>query len=207
MTIIFITLAGERVETSDVKELKRRAANGEITPDTIVNVDGTPHSANKIKGLVFGTSANETPSAPSVPPETANFFLEQAVEEENAASFAPTQESNWEEEKKNDAYLAEKTIPRKAENYLAILELCVWIQAAIIGVGGLGVLCWGASREAWSFVVMGVALCVGALIETGVLFSVLGLVREHFKINAQILKKTRNLVEITENLMEITEIK
>ena len=74
MTIIFITLAGERIETSDVQEVRRRAANGEITPDTIINVDGTPHLASRVKGIVFGTSANETPSTPSVPPEAGVFL-------------------------------------------------------------------------------------------------------------------------------------
>lgn len=188
MTIIFITVDGERVETSDVKELKRRAANGEITPDTIINVDGTPHLANKIKGLVFGTPANETPVPPSVPPEMADFFVEQAVEEENAASFAPTQES----------YSAEETISRKAENCLTVLESCVWILAAIMALCGLGVCGVAASQEVWLFVAPGLALIVGAMIQTAVLFPVLGLVREHFKINAQILAETRNLVEIME---------
>lgn len=197
MTIIFITLAGERVETSDVKELKRRAANGEITPDTIINVDGTPHLANKIKGLVFGTPANETPEPPSVPGETTDFFLNQALEEENAASFAPPQEA-LAEEKKDDAYWAEKTISRKAENCLTTLESCVWIQSAIMAFCGIGVCGVAASQEVWLFVAAGLALIICAIIQMAVLFPILGLVREHFKINAQILAETRNLLEITE---------
>lgn len=200
MTIIFITLAGEQVETSDVKELKRRAANGEITPDTIINVDGTPHLASKIKGLVFGTPANETPSSASasVPPEVAEFFFEQAVEEENAASFAPSQDFYSAEEKKGDAYLTEKTISRNAENCLTTLESCVWIQSAIMAFCGIGVCGVAASQEVWLFVAAGLALIVCAIIQMAVLFPILGLVREHFKINAQILAETRNLVEITE---------
>lgn len=198
MTIIFITLAGERVETSDVKELKRRAANGEITPDTMLNVDGTPHLANKIKGLVFGTPANETPSTPSVPPEVADFFFEQTLEEENSASFAPSQDFYSAEEKKGDAYLTEKTISRKAENCLTTLETCVWIQSAIMACCGIGVCGMAASQEVWLFVAAGLALIICAIIQMAVLFPILGLVREHFKINAQILAETRNLVEITE---------
>ena len=198
MTIIFITLAGERVETSDVQEVKRRAANGEITPNTIINVNGTPHLANKIKGLVFGTTANETPSAVHAPPEVADFFVEQAVEEEIAASFAATQELYSAEEKKDDAYLVEKTISRKAENCLTALESCVWIQTAIMAFCGLGVCGVAASQGVWLFVAPGLALIVGAGIQTAVLSPVLGLVREHFKINAQILAETRNLVEIME---------
>lgn len=198
MTIIFITLAGERVETSDVKELKRRAANGEITPDTIINVDGTPHLASRVKGIVFGTPANETSATPSVPSDVAEFFSEQAVEEENTASFAPSQDFYSAEEKKDDAYLTEKTISRKAENCLTTLETCVWIQSAIMACCGIGVCGVAASKEVWVFVAAGLALIICAIIQMAILFPILGLVREHFKINAQILAEMRNLVEITE---------
>lgn len=203
MTIIFITLAGERVETSDVKELKRRAANGEITPDTIVNVDGMPYLANKIKGLVFGTTANETPSAVSASPEVADFFFEQAGKEENAASFASSQESHSTEEKEDALERNSFKIPQQAQNCLNVLTSYVKLMQIVgyVGCVAVAVLSLNAPNLV-AGIIVGVVfgmLGIGAIKIWGhVHLAILGLLREHFKINAQILAETRNLVEITE---------
>lgn len=186
MTIIFITLAGERVETSDVKEVKRRAANGEITPDTIINVDGTPHLANKIKGLVFGTPANETSSTPSVPSDVAEFFSEQAVEEENTASFAPSpnvssvastniNEAKIENQLEQTPEPIYKKVLPKPKSCLEILTCYVFVLAGLSALGGLACLCYS---EIEAVQTSGMALILGSAIWAHIHLSILGLVRE-----------------------------
>lgn len=75
MTIIFKTRDGKHVDTTDKNVLIEAAKNGEITPDTVVTIDGMGIEARRIKGLVFGTPApapEPTPiPAPAPAPSTA----------------------------------------------------------------------------------------------------------------------------------------
>lgn len=51
MTIRFVTLDGEQVETHSVERLFEAANEGKITPTTIIEVDGKRVPAGKIKNL------------------------------------------------------------------------------------------------------------------------------------------------------------
>lgn len=63
MTIIFRTRDGRTVETTDKDVLIAAAKNGEIGPDSLVEVNGKTYLAKKIQGLTFG---DPTPPAPPV---------------------------------------------------------------------------------------------------------------------------------------------
>ncbi len=156
----------------------------------MINVDGTPHLANKIKGLVFGATANETPS---VPPEVAEFFFEQALEEANAASFAPPTVDSFgqalEEAALNKPEFSakEKLLLREAEGYVTRLKLLLLILTALGCLGGAGLLVWALLENQETIAATALGGVVGALIQAVVGFSILGLVRDHFKIHAQLL--------------------
>lgn len=67
MTIIFKTRDGRTVETTDKNVLIAAAKNGEITPDTVVTIDGAGINAGRIKELVFGDPPPATPVNPPKP--------------------------------------------------------------------------------------------------------------------------------------------
>lgn len=73
MIILFTKLNGEHVNTTDKIVLIEAAKNGEITPDTVVTIDGMGIEARRIKGLVFGAPAPAPeppkPAAPAPAPE------------------------------------------------------------------------------------------------------------------------------------------
>ncbi len=54
-TFGFTTVDGRRLTTSDVDALKQMAAQGRITPETLIEVDDKVYVAAKVEGLVFGT--------------------------------------------------------------------------------------------------------------------------------------------------------
>ena len=59
-TFGFTTVDGRRLTTSDFGALKQMAAQGRITPETLIEADDKVYVAAKVKGLVFGTP----PAAP-----------------------------------------------------------------------------------------------------------------------------------------------
>ncbi len=64
MTIKFKTVDGRTVETTDKAVFFTAARNGEITPDTIIEVDGRPIKAGQVMGVVFNeSSATPEPTA------------------------------------------------------------------------------------------------------------------------------------------------
>lgn len=67
MTIKFTTTDGRTVETTDKNVLFETARKGEITPETLVEVNGKTYLAKKIKELTFGESAPAPALAPSKP--------------------------------------------------------------------------------------------------------------------------------------------
>lgn len=71
MTIIFKTRDGKHVDTTDKNVLIEAAKNGEITPDTVVTIDGMGIEARRIKGLVFGAPAPAPEPAPIPAPAPA----------------------------------------------------------------------------------------------------------------------------------------
>lgn len=75
MIILFTKLNGEHVNTTDKNVLIEAAKNGEITPDTVVTIDGMGIEARRIKGLVFGTPAPAPeppkPAGPAPAPKPA----------------------------------------------------------------------------------------------------------------------------------------
>lgn len=182
MTIIFITLAGERVETSDVQEVKRRAANGEITPDTMLNVDGTPHLASRVKGIVFGTIA---------PPEISTFLNEETppnysraqnppISSNGANVSAGPNENEIKAEKQEEQIsipLHERVLPKTAESCLEILTYYIFVLAALGALIGFINL----NSEAEFVQMSGLGLILGSAIWAHIHLAILGLVREFLK--------------------------
>jgi hypothetical protein len=71
MTIIFKTRDGRTVETTDKKVLIAAAKNGEISPDTVITIDGAGINAGRIKELVFGAPAPAPKPDPTPAPAPA----------------------------------------------------------------------------------------------------------------------------------------
>lgn len=81
MTIIFKTRDGRTVETTDKNVLIAAAKNGEISPDTVVTIDGAGINAGRIKELVFG---DPPPAAPANPPKPEPAPAPKPAEKKNA---------------------------------------------------------------------------------------------------------------------------
>lgn len=89
MTIKFTTTDGRTVETADKNVLFEAAKNGEITPETMVDIDGRIGVAGQIKGMEFG--APKAAKAPATPEPQKNVLPEKiahAFEMLRGLSFA-----------------------------------------------------------------------------------------------------------------------
>lgn len=74
MTIKFTTTDGRTVETTEKNVLFEAAKNGEITPETMVDIDGRIGVAGQIKGMEFG--APKATTAPASPEPQKNVLPE-----------------------------------------------------------------------------------------------------------------------------------
>lgn len=59
MTIKFTTTDGRTVETTDKDVLIAAARNGDVNPETLVEVNGKTYLAKKIKELTFGAQSSQ----------------------------------------------------------------------------------------------------------------------------------------------------
>lgn len=76
MTIKFVTKTGKRVETQNVDILFEAARSGEITPSTVVEVNGRPVWAGKIKNLFPPGTEVPAGEPPALPPAPADALPE-----------------------------------------------------------------------------------------------------------------------------------